>query len=246
MDEGQYTLAPSVYIAGMDNDAILLDLAQLQKDRQYVLIKGGALLFPAILRSQERTSIVASLTEMHGFPKKTVEQSIDACFKAGWVVEKLASSFQPPNSKRLWRLRWFPLRIEAIILLRHIHSSIQNNTFLPLIQSLMALPAEKDWKQDLSVPKIIQVVNDTARLFREPMTCLHQSLAICWMLRARGIAAHVAIRVQQDPLMGHMIVVNGEDVISWKPGLRSITTYTHFLAATTLLFHSGQLDKHYR
>lgn len=246
MDKKTYILAPSVYIARMDRDALLLDLAQPQKDQQYVLIKGGALLFSAILMGQERSSIVASLANMYGFPTKTIEQSIDSCFRAGWIIENQASSPQCVHEKKLWWLRWLPLRLEAIILLRHIHLCIQHNAFLTLVQSLMALPAEQDWEQDSRVPKIIQRVNEVARLFQEPMTCLHQSLAVCWMLRMRGIAAQVAIRVQQDPLMGHMIVVNGEHVISWKPGLHSITTCAHFLAATTLLFHSGQLDQHYR
>lgn len=246
MERNRYTLAPSVYIAGMGKDALLLDLAQLQKDRQYVLIKGGAPLFAAVLTGQERTNIVTSLVERHGFPKKTIEQSIDACFNAGWIVDNPTSSPSWPATKKLWRLHWLPLRIEAILLLQRIHVFIQRNAFWVLIQALMDLPAEKDWERDLRVQKIIQVVDEAAHIFREPMTCLHQSLAICWMLRMRGIAAHVAIRVQQDPLMGHMIVVHGEHVISWKPGLHSITTYAHFVAATTLLFHSGQLDLHYR
>lgn len=246
MNKRQYTLAASVYMAEIERDVILLDLAQQQKDQQYVFIKGGALLFPAILMGQDRASVVSSLAEKHGFSQEAVGQGIDTCLHAGWLVREPSNSFPCLDNIKHWQINWLPLRVEAFILLQRIHRFIQQNAFLTLVQAIMGLPAKKDWKQDRRGQKIIRAVNEAARMFREPMTCLPQSLAMCWMLRKRGIAAQVAIRVQQDPLMGHMIVVNGDHVISWKPGLHSITTYDHFLAATILLFHSGHLDRHYR
>lgn len=107
---------------------------------------------------------------------------------------------------------------------------------MPLISALVSLPTHKSSTDDPHVSRILQAVQDAARIPYEPMTCLHQSLAVCWMLRARGINAHVAIRVQQNPLLAHMIVVDGSRILSWKPGLVSVTTLEHFLSATCLLF----------
>jgi hypothetical protein len=42
------------------------------------------------------------------------------------------------------------------------------------------------------------------------------------------------------------IVVNGENVLSWEPGLTSRTTLENFLSGSYLLFDSGALDVHYR
>ena len=236
--KNHYTLATHVYVATLDQDALLLDCMQQQKEKQYVLIKGGTPFF----------SILLAGAAVSQFSSPGIQRGIDACLSANWIVEaeRPISSPMTPERLRLPRSGWMPLRLEAMVLLRRVQHFILHNAFLALVHSLMSLPVACERTNDSRISKMILAVNEAAQMIRTPATCLHQSLAMCWMLRSHGIAAQVAIRVGQDPLMGHMIVVNGQHVMSWKPGLSSVTTLEHFLSATTLLFHSGELTLHYR
>lgn len=232
-----YSIASTTYLAEIGNDVILLDVYQ----QRYKLI-------PWV--KEKQFSPLYFFTELlAGTPvqREPYQAALETCLKAGWVCEGASD----PETQALFVLPhrwpgWFSLRLEALTLLQRIDSFLQRQQFLPLIQALMALPVQSDTGTQPQRDCIIRAVREMARTFRQPKTCLHQSLAICWMLRVRGIAAHVAIRVQRYPLSSHMIVVDSTDVLSWTSGLKTITTLEHFLSASVLLFHSGELSTHYR
>lgn len=233
----QYAFASTIYLAEVERDVIVLNLMQ----QRYTLIPCNEQkqFFPA---SFFRALLVGTPMRQPLF-----QEALAACLKAGWLLEKPSASGEmaPLALGRRWR-SWLPLRLEAFSLLQRIDGILQHHQFLPLMKALMMLPVKPCQEDEVQVSSIIRAVNEMARLFRPSRTCLHQSIVICWMLRERGIPAQVAIRVQQNPLSSHMIVVDGERVLSWKPGLSSVTTLEHFLSASTLLFHSGELEVHYR
>lgn len=238
----KYTLASHCYGTILGHDVVLLDVAQRQKERQYVLLKNGASVIPALL------------TGTAGSGDPALAAIIEAMAKAGWLIDRPDHFVSTTTgASRKQRASWLPpgnhqvaLHLEAFVVLHRITGSLQGNAFLSLMQKIVALPTHRSSTDDPRVPRILQAVQDAARIPHAPMTCLHQSLAMCWMLRARGINVHVAIRVQQHPLLAHMIVIEDSHVLSWKPGLVSPTTLEHFLSASRLLFHSGELHVHFR
>jgi hypothetical protein len=233
----QYAFAPTLYLAEIENDVVVLDLAQ----QRYKLIP---------FNEQKRffpVSFFRALLQGNPMLQSHFQEALATCLKAGWLLEKPATSeeFAPLPLMKCWQRRWLPLRLEALFLLHRIDGVLQRHQFLPLVKALMALPV-KPCQEKTRIARIVQAVHEMACLFGQSRTCLHQSIIMCWMLRERGIPAQVAIRVQQDPLRSHMMVVDGARVLSWKPGLSSITTLEHFLSASVLLFHSGELNVHYR
>lgn len=231
----KYLLAPHLYASTLGQDVILLDLAQPQKDRHYALVRNGAAFFSAILQDDIPES-----------PNQEVEQAIAACLNAGWLCDQLEEIIPHSAPRTFWWAGRLPYHLEALLLFTGISRALQHSSFLSVVQALMERSVHQCNESDPRVPTIIRAARESAQLLHTPVTCLHQSLAICWMLRARGIPAQISIRVQQDPLVAHMIVVDGPHILSWKPGLTTITTLEHFLKATTLLFHSGEMDVHYR
>jgi hypothetical protein len=232
-----YAIAPTVYLAELENDLILLDVSQ----QCYKLLP---------LVKEKQFSPLHFFTELlAGTPvqQEPYQEALETCLKAGWICREAGDlkTRAPLSLPRRWP-GWLSLHLQAFMLLHQVDGCIQRHRFLPLIQALMALPVQSAAGTQLQRDRIIRAVGEMACTFRRPKTCLHQSLAICWMLRARAIPAHVAIRVQQHPLRSHMIVVDGTEVLSWRPGLRTITTLEHFLSASVLLFHSGELATHYR
>lgn len=226
-----YTLSSSVYMLEVEKDIILLDLTQ----QRYKLIPFNEQFYP----TQFFTTLLA------GDPiPSSFQEGIATCLQAGWIREEEAKATEiAPLLLKHWWLDLLPLRIEALFLFRIIENILKNKAFLPLVQTLESLPTGACQENEV---QIIRSVREMASVFREKKTCLHQSLVMFWMLRKRGFPAHVEIRVWRDPLYGHMLVREGDRVLSWKPGLISITTLEHFLSASALLFHSGELSTHYR
>lgn len=99
----KYTLASHCYGTILGHDVVLLDLAQCQKERQYVLLKNGA-------------SVVSTILAESGSELDTpgIEQDIEAMSNAGWLVTtsdpaeptRLVSTI--PNPNRIRGPFWLP------------------------------------------------------------------------------------------------------------------------------------------
>ncbi|HEY1348689.1 MAG TPA: lasso peptide biosynthesis B2 protein, partial [Ktedonobacteraceae bacterium] len=192
-----YSIAAPIYLAELENDVILLDVAA-QRYKLLPCVEEKPFSPPRFF-----TALLAGMP----IQEEPYQEALETCLKAGWICEDASDGvMQDPLSLPRYWLSKFSLCLEALILLHRIDGFIRRQQFLPLIQALMALPTQPGTRTRQR-DRIIRAVREMAHTFRQPKTCLNQSLVICWMLRSRGIQAQVAIRVQQHPLSSHMIVV---------------------------------------
>lgn len=55
-----------------------------------------------------------------------------------------------------------------------------------------------DWRDPVAPASVAALVNSAATLSPLDYTCLHRSLALCWLLGRQGVASQLRIGVRQD------------------------------------------------
>jgi hypothetical protein len=77
-----------------------------------------------------------------------------------------------------------------------------------------------------------------ARWLPVPPRCLPQCLALCWMLRRRGMAVELVIGVCKFPFTAHAWVESGGAVVEWQAGLGVQSGYS-LVDALAVIYRSG-------
>lgn len=129
--------------------------------------------------------------------------------------------------------------LEAYLTLGFLHHALLHGRFLDLIHHLQALPAHHlatDTTPDVTT--LCTCIRRAARLHRFRARCLHQSLALCWMLRKRQIRADLVIGVYTHPFSSHAWVISGDHLLQWRAGMGPYPDQTR-LAAMSVIFHSA-------
>lgn len=75
---------------------------------------------------------------------------------------------------------------------------------------------------DASDPRVrhwVALVGAAADLQPFKARCLHQCLALSWILRRRGIAAEVVMGVRKFPFTAHVWLECGGEIIQWRAGM---------------------------
>jgi hypothetical protein len=88
--------------------------------------------------------------------------------------------------------------------------------FLKLMESLTVVACESHEYSEEEVRRDTQLFSAVARRFPLPLKCLGRSLALCWLLRWRGVdaALHIGVRKNDQSLDAHAWVQVGELVIN--------------------------------
>jgi len=149
----------------------------------------------------------------------------------------------PPAISTLPALLPLAERWEAAYTLQKIEEWLRQGKLLPLMRSLVALPAERQvTERDVSVKRLVHRVGLAAASKPFKAACLHQSLALCWMLRRRGVDAHVVIGCYTHPFFAHVWNECADRPIQWKAGMGPYAD-RETLRATSRIFHSKQLTQ---
>jgi hypothetical protein len=130
--------------------------------------------------------------------------------------------------------------MEASLTLRWVNYALQRSGFHALVYSLAALPALRMVpSEERRVQHLIRAVAVAADWQPFKALCLHQCLALCWMLRRRHIQADLVIGAYTHPFSAHAWLESGGRLLFWKAGL-GYTADRRRIEAMTILFHSGQ------
>lgn len=110
--------------------------------------------------------------------------------------------------------------LEAWFLLRWVHSFLIHGKLLDLSMRLHALPTKRLITYETpDVRRLAQCVQTAAAWQPFKAVCLHQNLALGFMLRYRLLHADLVIGVSTFPFFAHAWLQSCSEVINWKTGL---------------------------
>ncbi len=133
----------------------------------------------------------------------------------------------------------FPM-LEAYGTLQRIQQILQqSNGFLRLTRYLVAKPTRGAISASNPLAcRLRSSIKMVAHRLPYQAVCLHQCLALCWMLRRRRIQADLMIGVYTHPFSAHAWVVS-RDIVQWEAGVSAYPDET-FLQALTVIYSSKE------
>ena len=110
------------------------------------------------------------------------------------------------------------------------------------LQFLNSIPAHRKVADtDPDVRRLVKAVDAAASWVPFRGSCLHQSLALCMMLRRRSIDADFVLGVYKYPFSAHAWVECDDKVIHWRSGL-TIPTGFERITSMSILAHTARLE----
>ena len=94
---------------------------------------------------------------------------------------------------------------------------------------------EKITAADPRVRRLTNIVERVAGFLPFKTACLHQCLALCWMLRRRGMMADLVMGVYKFPFTAHVWLACESEIIHWRAGLGSCTGLNMLQAMSVIL-----------
>jgi transglutaminase superfamily protein len=135
--------------------------------------------------------------------------------------------------------QWLPLWFEAYFVLLALALTHRVLGLRQLGSVLESIPADRTASEgDPLLVHLANVVSIAADWQPYRALCLHQCLALCWMLRRRGIAAELVMGVYKFPFSAHVWLECRGNVIHWRSGL-SACTGTELLRSMAVIFRTG-------
>lgn len=135
------------------------------------------------------------------------------------------------------------IRLEARKTQRWIQQllRVRRDGLLLQMRWLAAVPTRRCiGAQDPLLHQLRAAIATTARHLPFRSRCLHQSLALCWLLARRGIESDFVLGAYTHPLSLHAWVESGGQVIQWEAGLGK-TPDPMLLAAMSVVMHSRRV-----
>jgi hypothetical protein len=130
--------------------------------------------------------------------------------------------------------------LEAHLVLRWVDRTLQRSGFHALAASLAALPAQRIvTREEHMVQSLISAVSLAAAWQPFKALCLHECLALCYMLRCRHIKADLVVGAYTHPFSAHAWVECAGQIIFWQAGLGSAVGIER-VQAMQVLFHSAR------
>jgi Transglutaminase-like superfamily/Coenzyme PQQ synthesis protein D (PqqD) len=122
--------------------------------------------------------------------------------------------------KRWETLEW----VEAWITLRSAAWWLEHRGLHPFVLQLATIPTHRCvGPADGELQRLVTHMISASRWQPFRTACLHQYLALCWMLRRRGVLAHVVIGVELFPFFAHAWLKGGPDAfqhaLHWHLGI---------------------------
>ena len=249
----RYILSPHIYVAVLSDEGVGILLDMQYESYEKITAHTDWLLFfqtPQSLEDFNRRNTDVPSDILTPFVQHCIEHQY-ICEVPSELSSQTLSSPKLPVEKHsilLQLLRFFPLpfhyHFESYILIDSIDHILEAHACYALIQYLAQLATSQSASEQV-LQKLCQGIHASAILHKCEALCLHQSLALLWMLRSRGYHADVQIRVQIDPFLAHMLVIEGnERVLWWQAGSVPQQYYDQFISSTMPIFASNSLQKH--
>ncbi len=249
----RYILSPYVYVAVLSDEGvgILLDIQHEYYEK--IIAHTDWLLFfqtPQSLEDLNRYNTDVRSDMLTPFVQHCIEHHYICEVPSEMSSRPFSSPTLPAGNQSflLQLLRYLPLPFlhyfESYVLIDSIDRILEAHACYNLIQYLAQLATSRSVPEQI-LQKLCQGIHASAIVHKCEALCLHQSLALLWMLRSRGYHADVQIRVQMDPFLAHMMVTEGnERVLWWQAGSVPQQYYDQFISTTTLIFASNSLQNH--
>lgn len=110
--------------------------------------------------------------------------------------------------------------LEAWLLLRWVHTFLVHGQLVDIARKLHALPTKHlVTYEHPDVRRLAECVQSAANWQPFKAVCLHQNLALGFLLRRRALHADLAIGVATFPFFAHAWLRSRSEVIHWKTGL---------------------------
>ncbi len=147
--------------------------------------------------------------------------------------------------KRLMERFDFWVRLEAVVMLVGLEIALKFFGLRRIGRFLEGKTAHQMvTESDPRIRHLANCVGDVAHFLPFRAACLHQSLAICWMLRRRDIRADFVMGVYKFPFSAHIWLECGSEIIYWRAGLSSCTGLTMLQSMSVIMRIGGQQSTH--
>src|SRR5579859_1857631 len=109
---------------------------------------------------------------------------------------------------------------EAFVLLQRVDELLRQVGLLQFSYALASLPVHKTVTvENEEVQRLADAVMKVADWQPCRPACLHQYLALVWMLRRRAMFADVVIGVYTYPFSAHVWMESGGQIVQWRAGM---------------------------
>ncbi len=134
-----------------------------------------------------------------------------------------------------------PSWLEAWACLHHVDDLLKRVRLYRFAQALVALPAQRTiTATEADIHELAAVVADAAEWAPFHAACLHQSLALAWMLRQRYFDVDVVMGVYTHPFSAHVWLESAGQIVQWRTGM-GYTADIRRLEAMFVIFHTRTL-----
>ena len=142
--------------------------------------------------------------------------------------------------KKLMKKFDFWVRLEAFFVIVGVEIGLRFFGLRRIGRFLEGKPAHQIiTESDPRIRQLANCVGDVAHFLPFKAACLHQSLAICWMLRRRDIKADLVMGVYKFPFSAHVWLECGSEIIHWRAGLSSCTGRTMLQGMSVIMRIGG-------
>jgi hypothetical protein len=132
-----------------------------------------------------------------------------------------------------------PEQQEAFVTLQSVDELIKRVGLNLFASALMDLPVYRNiTAEDAVMQRLAHVVTVAADWFPFKVACLHQSLALAWMLRRRDVHVDVVIGMYTHPFSAHVWLESDGYLIQWKAGMGYTADFRR-VEAMSVIFHTG-------
>jgi hypothetical protein len=130
---------------------------------------------------------------------------------------------------------------EAFVTLQRVDDLVKRVGLSTFASALMNLPVHRRiTAEDAEVQRLTNAVTETADWLPFNAACLHQSLALAWMLRRRHLHVDVVMGIYTHPFSAHVWLESDGYMVQWRAGMGYTADFRR-IEAMTVIFHTGTL-----
>ena len=163
---------------------------------------------------------------------------VEAITLEGWRTDEIVAL--PLEIRDAWQWQE-PERREAFATLQRVDELLKQVGLKTFAHALMDLPAHRRIKaEDAEVQQVVKGVMETAEWLPFKAACLHQCLALAWMLRRRHMRIEVVLGMYTHPFSAHVWLESNGCIVQWKAGMGYSADFRR-IETMSVIFHSGKL-----
>lgn len=132
-------------------------------------------------------------------------------------------------------------RREAFATLQRVDELLKQVGLKTFAHALMSLSTQRIIRaEDAEVRHIADAVTEVAEWLPFKAACLHQCLALAWMLRRRHMRVEVVLGMYTHPFSAHVWLESDGHIVQWKAGMGYSADFRR-IETMSVIFHSGKL-----